>query len=304
MTYGLPPLCKGQPNHLPAEASCIVPTIYENAPAYLRTFPLSRRRGGSGEYEVYLAPHLIVKKLSWDRLASVGFAVANRGGHPGSFREFERRSRAATDSLFQLKFDQLFEIKQRLGDLVVPYEIPDQANCRVKHWCGLWREAQTFYRPAVQHRVLADDILDRRLALLRSTGDFKAMERLIDGAFDLMQRLVGRGFFPHDNQSGNYCLWQGAVVLFDLGAVWKLGRNVQGVLMGDEDVRRAYIEHNKTAWVHALRSPVALRASPEEDRLVTRFTERFDDFNRWRTVITHRNRGGVTPVPNVFPLSV
>lgn len=279
-------------------------TINLSPEAYFQAFPLTSVWGG-GEFDVFVSEFVVVKELSLGKLDRGMLMNLPRADLAEGPRAAVIKSQRMAGKLRQLKSDQLYTIKDRLGGWVVPFERPQEICCRIRRMCGLWKEKRKFFRPVVQHCVPKENRLDRRLRSLREAGDFSAVEVLLEGAFRTMKGLVKGGFFPHDNVPANFALFDGSVMLLDLGAVWKLGKNVQGALAGDDEVRQTYVARNGCQWEKAIRGDIPEGESPELDNIMRRFEIQFDLFNQWRTIARlKKQRGNLRSVPDVFPLPI
>lgn len=275
-------------------------TVYKTADAYFAQHTL-RPIWAGGKFKTYLAPHVAVKVLSHTKMTLSTMVIQAKGS-------------PSPNALF----DQLFRLKEQLGTHVVPFEIPDEISCRVRSFgrlLWLWPEKMILHHPVVQLRVDKNVVLPNHLARLRNEGNFGEIQSTLDSAFSVMENLVRCGYFLHDNLPDNFCFLDGAVKLLDLGAVRRMGKNIRGVLTGDEKIRGKYIERNCGVWINAIQGGVPPDTGPEFDRISEHFWSKFDGFNTWNHVHQLQARGqrrngkgrkngaNGMRVQDVFPLS-
>lgn len=295
-------------------AASTAATVYPTAASYFEAFPISPA-GRGGEFDVFAAPHLVLKQLAeskvfsgtfkafFDHAQRFNFAQRKRpSGLSGMWRngqmvavQWERQA----DQMDQEIRQQFDEIKEKCGGLVLPFERPLQVHCRLHRLCGLWRETEVFTRPIVQPRLPKQAVLSHAIAAARKEHDYDAMKRLIDGAFRTMDGLLGRGFFMYDAKPDNLCVFEGALLLLDMGAVWKVGKNVRAVF--DSYLRNRRLARYASLWEKAIRDNATEETSRRSEALARFFRSRFEEFNTWRHVLKLKGGGGAQPVPDVFP---
>lgn len=291
-----------------------MPVTYRTAAQYFTKYPVSSIRGGT-QFDAYVTPHIVVKAVSRDRLigSNVKLLAAQKvQAHQGPMTraEFREMVLPMVDGLLQRLLEMQDGLKARLGPYAVPFEVPEQLDCKIAHLWGLWCESWTFYHPYAQLRVPQSALMPVHLATLRKGGDYDGMQTVIDALFKTWQGIVACGYFPHDPQPPNFAFTNGRVQLIDLGAVWAMGSRVKTVLSSTQ--ADEYVELNLRGWIRVIRGDVADEQVKDLDRMVGRFARSFRDFFTWRTAhqIEVRNRSGrhrnngVSRVPDVFPFTV
>lgn len=280
--------------------------VYPSAQAYFNTYAIWPW-GGGGEFEVNYAPHVILKQFSEDRAMRHGMMANAFLKQASGPTELVSKTRELVSQLKEKKFGQIDSIMAKLGGIVVPFERPGVIECRVRHWFGILTEKEHFYGPIIQQRIKKDDLLTKKFAALRKQGDFEQIDHILTGAFNVFDDMIMRGFFPHDNMPTNYCLIDGAVLVYDVGAVWEIDKKVKAVLTNDE-LRAQYMRQNIWVWETFIRGNLHEGKSKEMDEIVRRFKTKFSVLNEARHVQRlfkgHGVKSTPSPVPKVFPLTV
>lgn len=301
-----------------------VTVTYATAQEYLDGHAVRSMRGGN-EFDVWAAPDLVVKNLSHDRLTRsewmrLGAEAGSAGRRPPSLAEY-RRSDPMVQAIFEKKRAWQDGLKARLGRYVVPFEIVPQLRIHERRMWGLfgeyWTEPTTLYHAYVQRRVRPDQRLDREIARRRSAGDAEGMRALLDAVMGTFAGIARAGYLVHDFQLQNFAWYEGAVCLLDLGAVWKIGGDVEAVLTAgtarsamSADDKAQYLERNLLLWERA----IVDERQPVTSKEYVRFAGDIDHFFMWRNVhgldVAGRKcrgraqNGDVHRVPDVFPLTI
>lgn len=288
-----------------------MPTIYPSAASYFRVHPVTPVFRALGEFDVYKGRDVVVKQFSLRRMERSAMTAAVLTRTAKTRAEIRDMVLEMARKLYEQKHAQLDRIKERLGGFVLPFEMPEEIRPRVRRWGGLWFwEREAFFRPIVQRRVTERDLLDKRLALLRRDEDFDGLAKLLDGALLMMQNLARAGFFFYDNKPFNCCLFEGGVMVYDIGAVIQITGRLRGLLKpngGEEAAERAlaeYVPRNASRWIQNIRGNISVGQSRRLDQIAHDFERRFFAFNNWSHVHKLKKAERGEPVPDVFPLTV
>lgn len=166
---------------------------------YMDENPVHRLCKGSQSI-VYGADGVVVKKF---REASALEASAEMSGIPSAYNTY--------------KFG-----KDRLGGLVVPFEIAEGIRVRV---VGASTEEETFDRAAVQERSDPLGFLGAQLTKACNERDIGRVEELLNLLIDFRIKLLQRGVFFNDSHPDNIVVSpDSGLLLTDIGAVKFLTR--------------------------------------------------------------------------------
>lgn len=138
---------------------------------------------------------------------------------------------------------------ERLGDLVVPFEVVHDLRAQVKQKVlgGLLRDRLTpiyFPNAVVQERIPEDQTLKAVLLENLSDGDLESATLLLDEVVKLDHTLIARGFFPAGSAPETYVTDEkGGLRIRDLSALIVNADHVRDCLASS---RNADLLRNKT----------------------------------------------------------